>query len=289
MKPRELVPRGAQPLARSLFLKAGQATSRWRMEPSFIVIGGQRCGTTTIFKTLSEHPQVMRPPIDKGTDYYTLNYAEGLDWYRSRFPVRKVAERRTSRYGPPIAFEACTYYMFHPYAVERLVRDYPDVKLIAMLRDPVERAFSAYKHEFARGFEPEPDFMRALDLEPERLDGELERMSDPRYESHAHRHHAYTARGQFAEQLNRVYQYFAPEQVHVMESEAFFAEPAKEFGRVIDFLGLTSWQPAQFEQHNARPSSAMPADAREYLQAHYRSHDQDLSDLLERPPFWVKG
>ena len=202
---RERVPRSLQPAATNILLKAGSATSQWRLEPSFIVIGGQRCGTTTIFKSLSEHPDVLRPPVDKGTDYYTLNYGRGRDWYRSRMPLAASARLRAGRSGAPQAFEACTYYMFHPLAIERLAKDFPDIKLVAMLRDPVERAYSAYKHEAARGFDPEPQFMRALELEDTRLEGELERIeADVEYESIPHRHWAYRRRGQFAEQLQRV-------------------------------------------------------------------------------------
>ncbi|HET6876615.1 MAG TPA: sulfotransferase [Jatrophihabitans sp.] len=286
MNARGLVPPAVQPLARAIYLGAARPTARWRMQPSFVVIGGQRCGTTTIFKTLAAHPQVVRPPVDKGTDYYTLHYAKGPSWYRSRFPLAGAAAWRRTRHGGPVAFEACTYYMFHPLAVERLARDLPDVKLVAMLRNPVERAFSAYKHEFARGFETEPDFRRALELEDERLAGELERLADPRYESFAHRHHSYRRRGQFAEQLRRVFEHFPREQVHIMDSEAFFADPAKQFQALVEFLDLTPWQPPTFVQYNARPSASMPADARAYLTEHYRPWDDELADLLGRQPAW---
>src|SRR6185295_13954928 len=104
-------------------------------------------------------------------------------WYRGHFPLRWPAERRMPASTTPDAFEACTYYLFHPFAMERIAADYPDLKLVAMLRDPVERAYSAYKHELARGFEWET-FERALDLEEERLVGEVERMHrDVTYES----------------------------------------------------------------------------------------------------------
>ena len=66
--------------------------------------------------------------------------------------------------------------MFHPLAARRIGADLPNVKVIAMVRDPVERAYSAYKHEFARGFEWEKSFGRALELEDERLAGEIERI-----------------------------------------------------------------------------------------------------------------
>jgi len=284
---RHLVPRPLQPAAREIYLRIGPATSQFRMTPSFLVIGGQRCGTTTIFKSLAEHPQVVRPPVEKGTDYYTLNHERGIDWYRGHFPVSRVAEWLARDEGRPVAFEACTYYLFHPLAIPRIAADFPDIKLVAMLRDPVPRAWSAYKHEFARGFETEPDFARALDLEAERLDGEVDRITDqPGYASFAHRHHAYLSRGQYAEQLERVFAHFPREQVHVMDSEAFFVEPEREFAALLDFLGLRPWQPDRFEQHNARPSAPMPDAVRARLERHYAPYDERLTILLGRTPTW---
>lgn len=284
---RKFVPKPLQPVAQRTYLRIGPATSRFRMEPAFLVIGGQRCGTTTIFKSLSEHPQVMRPPVEKGTDYYTLNYSRGRDWYRGHFPLARPAALRTARIGGPVAFEACTYYMFHPFTMERIAQDFPEMKLVAMLRDPVERAYSAYKHEYARGFETESDFGRALDLEDERLDGEVERMRlDPDYESIPHRHHAYQRRGQYAEQLERVLQFFPREQLQVMESEEFFVNPAQEFSRLVGFLGLRPYEPENFEQHNARPSEPMPESVRRRLDEHYVPHDERLAALLGRTPRW---
>lgn len=188
-----------------------------------------------------------------------------------------------------MAFEACTYYLFHPFALDRIAQDLPNIKLVVMLRDPVERAFSAYKHEFARGFETEDNFERALDLEDERLLGEFERMSDDvTYESIAHRHHAYLHRGQYAEQLERVFTLFSTEQVHILDSESFFADPAAEYRRLTTFLGLSDHEPEKFEQHNARPSTPMPKAARQRLTEHYAPHDAKLAKLLGRPVGWAR-
>ena len=284
---RQRVPRALLPAARASLLGLAGVTGPWRMDPSFIVIGGQRCGTTTIFKTLAQHPQVLRPPVDKGTDYYTLHYDRGRSWYRRRMPLAATGQRRAAGYGPPQAFEACTYYLFHPFAVERISRDFPDIKLVAMLRDPVERAYSAYKHELARGYEIEADFRRALELEDERLSGEIERMAaDVSYESFPHRHHAYRRRGQFAEQLERVYAHYPRERVHVMDSEAFFADPRDEYRKLVTFLGLAPWEPASIDRHNARSGSPMPPEAHEFLSDHYRDHNERLADLLGRRPGW---
>ena len=91
--------------------------------------------------------------------------------------------------------------MFHPLAADRIAADLPGVRLLVLVRDPVERAYSAHAHERARGFETEP-FERALELEPARLAGEAERIAaEPGYLSASHQHHAYRARGRYVEQL----------------------------------------------------------------------------------------
>ncbi len=85
-------------------------------------------------------------------------------------------------------------YMFR-YAAFELPADLPDVKLVVLVRDPVERAYSAHAHEAARGYE-DLSFAAALEADEGRLDGEVERLlGDPAYESHAHRHQAYRSRG----------------------------------------------------------------------------------------------
>ena len=262
------------------------STARLRLEPSFIMIGAQRCGTTSMFRALTAHPQLVRPLYHKGINYFDLNYYRGADWYRSHFPLAEIARRKRARYGHPVAFEASGIYLYHPFALQRLADDLAGVKLVAMVRDPVERAFSAYKHEYARGFEWE-SFERALELEEERLAGEIERMrDDPTYESLSHRHHSYRHRGQYVEQLDRALALVPAERVHVIQSEAFFRHPADEYRRLVSFLGLRPFEPADFGQHNSRPGVPMDQKTRRMLEEHYAPHDQRLARLLGSPLQW---
>jgi hypothetical protein len=157
-----------------------------------------------------------------------------------------------------------------------------------MLRDPAERAFSAYKHEYARGYEWE-SFERALELEDERLIGETDRMrADPAYESFSHRHHSYTRRGHYADQLERIFGLFPRQQVHVMDSEAFFARPAHEYRELTDFLGLRPFQPASFGQHNARPGTPMAEGTQRLLEDHFAPHNKRLAALLNWESPWPR-
>ena len=285
---RKAAPEPVRRAGRRAYLRVGTATAPLRLQPDFIMIGAQRCGTTSLFRALMAHPQIVRPAFHKGINFFDLNYYRGLTWYRGHFPVARIAQAATGRYGGPVTFEASGYYMYHPFAMERLASDLPGVKLVVMLRDPVERAFSAYKHEYARGFEWE-SFETALELEDERLIGEIDRMrADPAYESFTHRHHSYTRRGHYADQLERIFGLFPRAQVHVMDSEAFFARPEQEYRTLTDFLGLRPFEPASFGQHNARPGAAMAEGTQRMLEEHFALHNKRLAELLDWAPQWPR-
>ncbi len=280
MNLRKMAPASVRAGGRRASVWWGTRTASRRPLPDFLVIGGQRCGTTSLFRALMAHPQVLRPQLHKGVNYFDLNYDRGESWYRGHFPVRG-ADPETR------VFDSSGYYMFHPLAPERIVSDLPDVRVIAMVRDPVERAYSAYKHELARGFEWERPFSRALELEDPRLEGEIEQMVvDPGYQSFNHRHHAYRRRGEYARLLRPFLDGLGADRVHVVESESFFARPEVEYTRILEFLGLPAYTPDRFDQYNARPGKGLDPDVAERLRAHFEPHDSALAELLGHPPFW---
>jgi hypothetical protein len=277
--------------ARPALLAARWPTHRARMLPSFLIVGAARCGTTSMFDALSQHPAVFNGavlPWTKEVHYFDLNYHRGLAWYRSHFPLRAYAglAARPSSVAPQ-AFESTPYYMFHPLCAERIARDLPGVRLLVLVRDPVERAYSAYTNRVASGCETEP-FERALELEDARLAGESERMvSDPAYISHSHRHYAYRTRGQYADQLARLEKVFGRERIYVVDSGDFFTDPRPVYDRVLEFLGLPHCGYPAFGRHNARPrSSSMPSTVRAALEEHYRPYDERLTPWLGREPSW---
>ena len=265
----------------------GHATSELRMAPDFLIVGAQRCGTTSLFRYLAGHPVVVPPLFQKGIHFFDLNYGRGARWYRGQFPVRSIADRRVAGTGRrAITGEASPYYVFHPLAADRIARDLPEAKLIVLLRDPVERAFSAHRQETARGFETEP-FEQALELEETRLAGELERIhADPAYVGFHHQHHAYLARGRYAEQLQRLFDLVGQERLLVLESADFFATPQAVWQRVLEFLGLPAWYPPVFGRHNAQAGAPLPDRLRERLEEYFEPHDEALAALLGEVPTW---
>ena len=149
--------------ARGRFLSR-LASGHMRSLPDFIMIGGMKCGTTSLFQYLQQHPGVSRVYVEE-VHFFDLHYGRGLNWYRAHFPVKGKGEAT-------ICGDDSPYYIFHPLVPARVREDVPGAKLIALLRNPVDRAYSHYHHELRRGRE-DLSFEKALDREEERLEGEV--------------------------------------------------------------------------------------------------------------------
>jgi hypothetical protein len=274
----------------------GRLTAERRVLPSFLICGGQRCGTTSLYRALSAHPAILKAVLHKGVHFFDVDYARGLSWYRAHFPVRRRVEHIERVHGVAAhTFESSPYYMYHPHAVARIAADLPGVKVVVLVRDPVERAYSQHAHEVARGFEPERDFATALALEAERLRGAHDRLrADPYAYDFAHQHHAYTARGEYIEYLEPMASLLGRGRIHVMDSAEFFTAPRAAYDGVLRFLGLpkpTALGAAYpvFEQHNARPRSRLAPDLGAALATHYAPYDARLASWLGAAPSWMDG
>jgi hypothetical protein len=276
-----------QELVRATARTTGRLTAPARMTPSFLIVGAQRCGTTSMYKTLSQHPMVLPAVLHKGAHYFDTGYAHGPAWYRGHFPLQVTARRAARAPGRrPITGESSPYYLFHPLAGQRIAADLPGVKLLVLLRDPVERAYSAHTHETARGFETEP-FEKALELEPVRLAGEEAKLiADPTYQSYSHQHHAYLTRGRYADQLRRMEALFGRDRLHVVDSQRFFTDPEPVFAEVVEFLDIGAAGGIAFEKHNARPRAPMPDSVRAMLEDELADSDAELETWLGAPPSW---
>lgn len=280
---RVLLPARVSSAAKTLVLGWGQLTASRRVLPTFLVIGAQRGGTTSLFRALSDHPDVFRPTVSKGVGYFDLEYARGPRWYRGHFPLASTVRRRAGERGR--CFESSGYYSVHPLAAARIAADLPHVKVVLMVRDPVERAYSAWKHERRRGFE-DLEFSEALRREDARLAGELDRIiSRPGYASFEHRHHAYRGRGRYAEQVGRFVDALGSDQVFVLDADHFFADPRPELDALFDWLGLRR-VPVDVGRWNATDAGPLDATLRAELRTSFEDSDAELASLTGRAPSW---
>jgi hypothetical protein len=178
------------------------------------------------------------------------------------------------------------YYIYHPLVPGRIRQDLPDVKMIALLRNPVDRAYSHYHHEVRRGRE-DLSFEDALKKEEERLEGEVERMeADPGYVSVHHQRHSYMSRGRYAEQLRKWFDVFPMDRFLILQSEAMFRQPQAVFDQVLAFLDLPPMQLPDYDVFNPGSYSQMGEDTRRSLAEHFSPHNEELFNLIGKQFDW---
>jgi hypothetical protein len=274
--------------AHALRMRWRTGTATRRVLPDFVVIGGQRCGSTSLYTILCSHPEVMAAS-HKELHFFDMNWGRGTEFYRRSFPLRGHLQRRARRLGTHVVCgEASPYYLFHPAVPERLASTLPQARLIAILRDPVDRAYSQYQLSARDGHEP-LTFEDALDAEAERLAGIEERLAaDPDFRSAAHRHHSYQARGMYLDQLERWWRHVPRERLLVLRSEDMFADTGSVYDRVVEFLGLEPHPRSDFEARNQVAYSGMPASARRRLRELYAEPNRRLEEALQRRLEWQR-
>jgi sulfotransferase family protein len=275
----QLIPAIPEPLRavlRNVVWAWGTATAGSRPLPDFLVLGAQKAGTTALYDYLYRHPAISGPRW-KEVSFFDRHWGRGERWYRGNFPRRA---------RPPVG-EASPSYLFHPLAPQRVRSLVPDARLVALLRNPVDRAFSHYQHEVALGREP-LSFEDALAAEDERTRGEIERMvGDPRYFSHAWWNWTYRARGLYAEQLERWYAIFPREQLLVLSTEELGTAPAETYGRVLAFVGAPPHELDAYPRVFSRDYERMDAGTRAQLAAGYVEPNARLYELLGRDLGWA--
>jgi hypothetical protein len=228
-------------------------TSRQRKLPDFLIIGAQRSGTSTLYQYVARHPDV-RGAFRKEVHYFDTYFDRGLDWYRANFPFNGFTG------------ESSPSYLVHPDVPARVKAALPEVKLIAILRNPVERAYSAYNRNVRRQRESRP-FAEAI------AGGSTLEF-------------AYLERGLYAEQIERWLPHFKREQLLVIGAEKFFGDTLPVLGRVFSFLGLTAWSGDAAvkrwiaEKYSYGRYAEMDEATRRKLTEHFRPHNERLYRIV---------
>lgn len=186
--------------------------------PHFLGIGTQKGGTTLLHHLLSQRPDCYLPDR-KEVHFFSTEYDRGECWYRNHFRQATAGQRRG---------EITPYYMFHPKAPQRIEAFDPELRLIALLRHPVDRAISHYHHARQRGFEQLP-LREAIKAEQERLN-----TGDP----WNLQKHSYIARSRYCIQLERFGHFQANGQLLLLKSEDLFSDPNACMAKLETFLQL---------------------------------------------------
>ena len=270
------------------------ATGFLHVLPNYYIIGGQKCGTGSLYTYLLQHPNVQ-PAISKEPSYFDRYYDRGLNWYKICFPFgfhktyyKKIKKQKF------VTGEASVRYLDHPFTPKRLKKITPNAKFIILLRNPIDRAYSHYTMINNRGggnspFGDKLSFEEAIEKEEERIEGQLEKMlTDPNYYSDIYFRHSYLQRGIYVDKLERWFSVFPKEHFLIIQSEEFFKNTAETYKQVLEFLDLSDFKLPEYKQiGKARyKQPKMNQNTRNELVEYFKPYNKRLYELLGRKFDW---
>ena len=259
-------------------------TSPLRLLPDFLIIGAQRSGTTSLYHYLQAQPSIGSVST-KEVHFFDRRFNKSLTWYRGHFPTR--VERYFAQHLSRQTFltgEVTPCYLFYPHAPTRVAEVLPHVRLIVLLRNPVDRAYSQYYHAVDHGFATLA-FEEAIEREEERAARERERiLKDEYYYSVEYMERSYLTRGIYVDQLQAWMKLFPREQFLILKSEEFYADPATTLRCILAFLNVPEaefkLQGKEFKPYNNYTYTGMNPVLRKRLIAYFEPHNAHLYDYL---------
>ncbi|MCL2934734.1 MAG: sulfotransferase domain-containing protein [Trichodesmium sp. MAG_R03] len=258
------------------------------MKPSFLIIGGQKCGTTSLYTYLCEHPQIL-PASRKEVNFFTGNFEKGINWYLEQFPAEESQDLITG--------EASPNYIFYPHTPKRVFQFFPKIKLILLLRDPVERAISHYHHNLTmnqkiKGKKREPlSFEEAIERENLRIKKDIEKIKiDDNYNKcYNYNHYSYLTKGIYIDQLKRWMEFVPREQLLILKSEDFFQNPNVLLQEVLNFLDLPGFELQEYKQVNRgvlNIKRKIDNSIKLQLHEYFQPYNQQLEEFLGIKFYW---
>ena len=226
-----------------------------------------------------QHPE-LELPARKELHFFDLNYALGWNWYQKHFPDTESRQKYTG--------EASPYYLFHPLAPGRISMHLPNVKLVVLLRNPADRAYSHFMHQKKIKNEPLESFEEALELEDARITEDANKLMQGQIgTSLAHRIYSYTSRGFYYKQISLWLSYFPKEQMHFIKSEDFFCRPEIELTALYQFLGISQILPGNcLPQNKGNYSTTIANNTRIRLNTLFHKDHESLVNLLGEKFRW---
>jgi hypothetical protein len=223
--------------------------------PDFLIIGAQKGGTSFLYHLLTQHP-LVEPANRKEVHFFDGMYGLGAEWYRWCFPQPKEIDGQKT-----ISGEATPSYLYYPAVPKRVAETVPQAKLIVVLRDPIDRAYSHYQMQVKRGMEVNA-FEEAIE----------------------HQGSTYLPRGFYVEQLLRWSEFFSREQMLVIKSEHFFEAPIESLNIVLDYLDLPPWGPEASQlrkkHHKGDYEETLDPSTRRRLEKYFAPYNQRLYEFL---------
>jgi len=259
-------------------------TASSRVLPDFLIIGAKRCGTTSLFSYLPEHPSIARSHHDN-MGFFNDNFHLGVNWYRSFFPTIAEKERIEKQYGKFLAFDVTTRYMESKTTAENIKKIKPDMKIIIMLRNPIDRAYSQYNVSVKEKTE-KLTFDEAVIEEINRLKIEFSEGYEKKLLEFPNEHRQYIKKSLYALQLKPWFNIFPKENILVLSTEEFKENEEKIYKEIFEFLDLPKIEIKNKVHMEKGEYSPMNEKTRQELSKFFKNHNMNLFELIEKKFEW---
>jgi len=256
--------------------------------PDFIIFAEGRSGSTSLYEAMVEHPNIHRA-LQKEIYFFDAEFQRGVGWYKHHFPFVWKKYLSTRIQGKKfLTGEATPRYCINPHAPKRAYELIPKVKLIALLRNPIDRALSAYYLQLANGRE-KLSFEDALKEEESRISGEMEKMeNDENYYSVNFIRYSYLGRAIYVNGIKKWMNTFPKDQFFFQDSESFWKNPSITVNQIYEFLNLPKFQAKQYPHYNSRKYPPMKPETRKRLVEYFKPYNEKLYKLIGKSFDWDK-
>ncbi len=240
--------------------------------PNFIIIGAAKCGTSSLFAYIQKHPQVLLP-YKKEINFFNKHFDKGIDWYLSHFPVITDSENF-------ITGEATTQYIFTPEVERRIYNSFADVKIIIMLRDPIDRTISDYYHHVNRGLET-----RSIETIIKTTQELLKQFSQPEVE-YTISEFDYIFKSIYLFQIYRWIEIFPSSNILILNSDRFFENTASVMNDVWHFLQLDCYSSSTYIKYNVGNYIPVADEIKQELGRLFEPYNRKLEEYLNLKFNW---
>ena len=260
-------------------------TGPLRVLPDFIIIGSMKCGTTSLYYDICEHPCVSPAAYDE-IGFFDSNFHLGLNWYRSMFPTKRRIEDIRRKEGVAITGEDTPFYFWNPVAAKRIQKLLPNIKLITILRNPIDRAYSEYQ-DLVSSESNSPSFETFIENEinTRRKDSSL--ITEENFEIFNQKN-SYLLKGIYVDQLKIWAGLFPKEQIFTLSTENLNSEPITALESVFQYLNLPDYKIKNIQRQKQKKYVPMNSQTRKILIEFFKPHKEILFKFIGKKIDWYE-
>ena len=259
-------------------------TSPIRVLPDFLIIGAKRCGTTSLFHHLPEHPSIAKSHHDN-IGFFNDNFHLGVNWYRSFFSTISYKKKMQKKYGKFLSFDVTTRYMESRRTAENVKKIKPEIKIIIMLRNPIDRAYSQFNVS-VRDRTENREFQDAISQEINMLEQEFRDKDDTKLHEFSNDDRHYIKKSLYAMQLKPWFELFPRNNILVLSTEEFKKDDSLTYKQIFNFLNIPKFSIKGKKLMEKGNYSPMKKDTREILSDYFKDHNEELFKLIEKKYEW---